>query len=40
MKRVAALEFEIAVSRISAATTSIFGDMESYFRAKRKLFEG
>ena len=41
MKRVAALEFEVAVfTNLSRDHLDFHGDMESYFRAKRKLFEG
>jgi UDP-N-acetylmuramoyl-L-alanyl-D-glutamate--2,6-diaminopimelate ligase len=41
MKRVVALEFEIAIfTNLSRDHLDFHGDMESYFRAKRKLFEG
>jgi UDP-N-acetylmuramoyl-L-alanyl-D-glutamate--2,6-diaminopimelate ligase len=41
MKRVAGLEFEIAVfTNLSRDHLDFHGDMESYFQAKRKLFEG
>jgi UDP-N-acetylmuramoyl-L-alanyl-D-glutamate--2,6-diaminopimelate ligase len=41
MKRVAGLHFEIAVfTNLSRDHLDFHGDMESYFRTKRKLFEG
>ncbi len=41
MKRVAGLQFEVAVfTNLSRDHLDFHGDMESYFRAKRKLFEG
>src|SRR5262245_33478855 len=41
MKRVAGLQFEIAVfTNLSRDHLDFHGDMQSYFRAKKKLFEG
>jgi UDP-N-acetylmuramoyl-L-alanyl-D-glutamate--2,6-diaminopimelate ligase len=41
MKRVAGLQFEIAAfTNLSQDHLDFHGDMESYFQAKRKLFEG
>jgi len=41
MKRVAGLQFEVAVfTNLSRDHLDFHGDMESYFQAKRKLFEG
>jgi UDP-N-acetylmuramoyl-L-alanyl-D-glutamate--2,6-diaminopimelate ligase len=41
MKRVAGLHFEVAVfTNLSRDHLDFHGDMESYFRAKRRLFEG
>ena len=41
MKRVAGLQFDVAVfTNLSRDHLDFHGDMESYFRAKRKLFEG
>jgi UDP-N-acetylmuramoyl-L-alanyl-D-glutamate--2,6-diaminopimelate ligase len=41
MKRVAGLQFEIAVfTNLTRDHLDFHGDMESYFQAKRKLFEG
>jgi UDP-N-acetylmuramoyl-L-alanyl-D-glutamate--2,6-diaminopimelate ligase len=41
MKRVAGLEFEIAVfTNLSRDHLDFHGDMESYFQVKKKLFEG
>jgi UDP-N-acetylmuramoyl-L-alanyl-D-glutamate--2,6-diaminopimelate ligase len=41
MKRVAGLHFEVAVfTNLSRDHLDFHGDMESYFRTKRKLFEG
>jgi UDP-N-acetylmuramoyl-L-alanyl-D-glutamate--2,6-diaminopimelate ligase len=41
MKRVAGLHFEIAVfTNLSRDHLDFHGDMQSYFRAKRRLFEG
>jgi UDP-N-acetylmuramoyl-L-alanyl-D-glutamate--2,6-diaminopimelate ligase len=41
MKRVGGLQFEIAVfTNLSRDHLDFHGDMETYFRAKRKLFEG
>jgi UDP-N-acetylmuramoyl-L-alanyl-D-glutamate--2,6-diaminopimelate ligase len=41
MKRVAGLRFEIAVfTNLSRDHLDFHGDMDSYFRAKKKLFEG
>jgi UDP-N-acetylmuramoyl-L-alanyl-D-glutamate--2,6-diaminopimelate ligase len=41
MKRVSALQFEVAVfTNLSRDHLDFHGDMESYFRAKKKLFEG
>jgi UDP-N-acetylmuramoyl-L-alanyl-D-glutamate--2,6-diaminopimelate ligase len=41
MKRVSGLHFEVAVfTNLSRDHLDFHGDMESYFRAKRKLFEG
>ena len=41
MKRVASLQFEIAAfTNLSQDHLDFHGDMESYFQAKRKLFEG
>src|SRR5262249_23931658 len=40
-KRVAGLHFEVAVfTNLTRDHLDFHGDMESYFRAKRKLFEG
>jgi UDP-N-acetylmuramoyl-L-alanyl-D-glutamate--2,6-diaminopimelate ligase len=41
MKRVSGLQFEVAVfTNLSRDHLDFHGDMETYFRAKRKLFEG
>jgi UDP-N-acetylmuramoyl-L-alanyl-D-glutamate--2,6-diaminopimelate ligase len=41
LKRVAALQFEVAVfTNLTRDHLDFHGDMESYFRAKKKLFEG
>jgi UDP-N-acetylmuramoyl-L-alanyl-D-glutamate--2,6-diaminopimelate ligase len=41
MKRVAGLQFDVAVfTNLSRDHLDFHGDMESYFQAKRKLFEG